>query len=233
MMNLSALLLSLLILVPVTTEISILEFPIQTKVSLSMGNKSKVEVERAGNVATVSIQMEGLTPLHRTVEGMNAYVAWAVSPEGILDNLGALAVSGSKGKLEATTRFDRFGLIVSAEPHHMVDRPSRWILGKNDVPRGASAVSLTLGGFYEYLSLPSNTDAAPPIVMEARSAMAIANAYFAFRRADREYREAKAALDTMEELLTRNSSPDVLSGAANVAIRQAQQAVIVARETFR
>ena len=232
-MSLPAFLLSFLILAPITAEISILEFPMRTKVSLSMGEKNRVEVERAGTVARVSIRMEGLTPLHRTVEGMNAYVAWAVSPEGILENLGALVVSGSRGRLEATTRFDRFGLIVTAEPHHMVDRPSRWILCKNDVPQGASAVSLTVGGFYEYLSLPSNHDAAPPIVMEARSAMAIANAYFAFRRAEREYREAKVALDTMEELLTRNSSPEILSGAANAAIRQAQHAVAVARQTFR
>ena len=232
-MSLPALLLSLLVLAPVTTEISILDFPPRTKVILSMGEKTRVEVERSGTVALVSIRMDGLTPLHRTVEGMNAYVAWAVSPEGILENLGALVVSGSKGRLEATTRFDRFGLIVTAEPHHMVDRPSRWILCKNDVPPGISAVSLTVDGFYEYLSLPSNHDAAPPIVMEARSAMAIANAYFAFRRADKEYRQAKAALDTMEELLSRNSSPEILSGAANAAIRQAQQAVIVARQTFR
>jgi hypothetical protein len=232
-MNLSALLLSLLILAPVTAEVSILEFPPRSKVSLSMGERNRVEVERAGTVARVSIRMEGLKPPYRAVEGMNSYVTWAVSPEGSFDNLGALVISGSKGTLQATTRFDRFGLIVTAEPHHMVDRPSSRILCKNDVPRGASAVSTTVGGFYEYLRLPENHDEAPPLVMEARAAMAIASAFFAFRRAEREYRQAKAAFDTMEELLTRNSSPEVLSGAANAAIRQAQQAVIVARQTFR
>jgi hypothetical protein len=232
-MNLSALLLSLLILAPINAEVSILEFPMHTKVRLSMGEKNRAEVERAGTVARVSVRMEGLRPPYGAVQGMNSYVAWAVSPEGIFDNLGALVISGSRGTLEATTRFDRFGLIVTAEPHHMVDRPSSRILGKNDVPQGASAVALTVSGFYEYLSLPENHDEAPPIVMEARAAMAIANAFFAFRRAEREYREAKAAFFTMEELLTRNSSPEVLSGAANAAIRQTQQAVITARQTFR
>jgi hypothetical protein len=73
----------------------------------------------------------------------------------------------------------------------------------------------------------------PPLVMQARAAMEIANAVQAPQRAEIESRNARVAIDTMEELFRRNSAPDVVSAAAHAAIRRAQLATVVARQRAR
>jgi len=233
-MNLPSLLLSLLVLLPSSAEVSVVQFPLKTKVSLSLGGKNKVDVERAGTVSKVSVQMEGLQPPGSQVARMNTYVVWTVSPEGSFDNLGELEMSGSKASLVATTRFDRFAIIVTAEPHYMVDKPNAPIVFKNESPRGFPAVPLTVEvGSYAYKNLPENTSASPALVMEARAAFAVAAGVTADRRADAEFRQAKADLDTMEELVTRGSPADVIASAANAAIRRAQRATTIASQSLR
>jgi hypothetical protein len=233
-MNLPCLLLSLLVLLPSSAEVSVVQFPLKTKVSLSLGGKNKVDVERAGTVSKVSVQMEGLQPPGTQVARMNTYVVWTVSPEGSFDNLGELEMSGSKASLVATTRFDRFAIIVTAEPHYMVDKPNAPIVFKNESPRGFPAVPLTVEvGSYDYKNMPENTSASPALVMEARAAFAVAAGVTADRRADAEFRQAKADLDTMEELVTRGSPADVIASAANAAIRRAQRATTIASQSLR
>jgi len=233
-MSLPAILLSLVLFTPVSAEVSIVQFPLRSKVSLSLGGKNKAEVERAGTVSRVSIQMDALQPPQSVVPRMNTYVVWTVSPEGSFENLGELEISGSKGTLIATTRFDRFGIFITPEPHYMVDKPHSRIVFKNEIPRGVPAVPLAVEvGAYEYTNLPENTAAAPALVMEARAALAISHSVMADRRAVSEFRQAKAALDTMEELVTRASPSDVISAAANAAIRSAERATSAARQTSR
>ena len=60
--------------------------------------------------------------------------------------------------------------------------------------------------------------------MEARAAISIATSVQADKRAESEFRQARVALDTMEELVRRASAPDVVSAAAHAAIRRAQTA---------
>jgi hypothetical protein len=210
------------------------QFPIKTKVSLSLGGKNKADVERAATVSKVSIQMEGLQSPATQVARMNTYVVWAVSPEGIFDNLGELEITGSKGSLVATTQFDRFAILVTAEPHYMVDKPNAPVIFKNETPRAIATTPLMVEvGSYEYKNMPENTAAVPAVVMEARAALAVAYSVTADRRAETEFRQAKVALDTMEELVTRGSPADVIAAAANAAIRRAQRATTMARQTFR
>ena len=233
-MTLPALLFSILLLAPAAAEVSVVQFPAKSKVTLSLGGKNKADVERAGTVSRVLIQAEGLQPPQSVQSRMNSYVVWAVSPEGSFDNLGELEVMGAKGSLMATTRFDRFAIVITAEPHYMVDRPGARIVFKNEPPKTVPVVPLMVEiGSYEYTNLPENTGGAPPLVMEARAAIAIAYSVTADRRADAEFRQAKAALDTMEELYTRVSMPDVVAAAANAAIRRAHRAATIARQSSR
>jgi Domain of unknown function (DUF4398) len=230
----TGLLLSLLLLPPTQTEVTVVPFPAKGKTSLSVGVKGKAEVERTGTVTRAVLQLEGLQAPQAARGGMNAYVVWAVSPEGIFDNLGELELSGAKGTLQATTLFDRFALLVTLEPHYMVDKPSANIAYKNDRPRELTGVPLMIEiGAYDYPMLQSSAAGTPPLVEEARAAMEIANAVQAPQRAEVEFRNARVAIDTMEELFRRNSAPDVVSAAAHAAIRHAQLATVVARQRSR
>ena len=233
-MTFPAILLSLLFLLPSKSDVLIVQFPVKGKTSLSLGEKAKAEVERTGTVTRVVIQLEDLTPPQGILAGMNTYVAWAVSPEGNFDNLGELELSGKKGYLDATTRFDRFSLMITVEPHYMVDRPGAPVLYKNLAVRSVTSFPLIVDvGTYEYTGLPKSAPDVPVLVMEARAAIAIAASAQAESRAESEYRQAQVALETMEEVYRRSSPVDVVATAAHAAIRRGQRAAFAARQSVR
>jgi hypothetical protein len=233
-MILQALVLNLLLTAAVPAEIQVVSFPSRGKLALSMGQKAKADVERLGNVTRVSLELENVAAPHSALSGMNALVGWVVSPEGSFENLGELEIAGSKASLEATTRFDRFGVFVTAEPHYMVDRPSMTVVYKNEAPRSFRSVPLTIQvGEYEYHDLPQAVRNIPPLVMEARAAMQIAMSAQAERLAESEFRQARVSLDTMEELVRRASPPDVIAASAHDAIRRAQRAFVLSRQSVR
>jgi hypothetical protein len=136
--------------------------------------------------------------------------------------------------LEATTRFDRFALLITVEPHYMVDQPSSRVVYKNEAPRTVPGTPMKIDvGAYNYAGLPTSSEPVPTLVMEARAAFAIATMTQTSRRDEPEFRQARVALDTMEELLKRASAADVVSSAAHAAIRQSQRAATVARQSAR
>src|SRR5262249_19603415 len=155
--------------------------------------------------------------------GMNSYVVWAISQEGIFDRLGELEQSGAKGTLSATTEFDRFAILVTLEPHYLVDKPSANVSFINDRARELTSVPLTVEvGAYDYPLAQDNAVGTPSLVLQARAAMAIANAIGGSQRPETEFRNARVAIDTMEELFRRGSAPDAIAAAAHAAIRRAQ-----------
>jgi hypothetical protein len=165
---------------------------------------------------------------------MNCYVLWAVSAENTFDNLGELSVNGAKGYLEATTRFDRFAVLVTAEPHQMVDKPSSRVIFKNEASREFPGIPLTIEvGTYDYSGVPATVSGVPPLMAEARAALAIATLAQGATRAEGEYRQAKIAADTMEELARRASPPDVVDAAALSVIRLGQRAKMAATQSAR
>jgi hypothetical protein len=233
-MTMQALLLNLLLTAATPVEIFVVSFPAKGSVAVSLGVKAKADVERLGTVTKVEFQLEDIQPAQTALAGMNALVAWVVSPEGNFENLGELEIAGTKASLEATTRFDRFGIFITAEPHYMVDRPSLTVVFKNEAPRAARSVPLTIqAGEYEYRDLPQAVRNIPPLVMEARAAMAIAASVQAERFAESEFRQARVSSDTMEELVRRSSSFDVIAPSAHETIRRAQRAFTLSRQRVR
>jgi hypothetical protein len=229
-----ALLLNLLLIAVTPVDVLVVHFPAKGRITVSLGLKGKADVERVGSVTRTIIQLDDIQPPHSALAGMNAYVAWAVSPEGSFENLGELDIAGSKASLEATTRFDRFGILITAEPHYMVDRPSYAIVYKNEAARSVRSVPLTIQiGEYEYKGLPQAVYNVPPLVMEARAAVAIAASAQAERLAESEFRQAKVSLETMEELVRRASPLDVFGPSAHEAIRRAQRAFTLSRQSAR
>ena len=230
----TALLLSLMLLPVTPTEVTVVQFPARGKASVSMGTKSKADVERNGTVTRVTVQLDGLALPHTVLAGMNSYVVWAVSPEGLFDNMGEVELDGAKGNLEATTLFDRFAILVTTEPHYMVDKPGAKVVYKNAAPRDFISVPATVEvGAYEYPGLQNNATGMPSLVMQARAAIAIATAVQAPQRAAGEFRQARVALETMEEFFRRGSPPDVVASAAHAVIRSASIATTTARQSVR
>jgi hypothetical protein len=101
--------------------------------------KGEAKVRRAGRRGTrVELSVEDLPRANELGGVYTTYVLWAISPEGRVDNLGEIKRGGSflvNSKLDVTTPFQTFALIITAEPHFLVRGPSRMVVLENLPPQ--------------------------------------------------------------------------------------------------
>jgi hypothetical protein len=216
------------------TDITVVTLPTRGDISINLSPAGTLELQRAGTVSRVRVEIKRIQPAGSHGSGLNTYVVWAVSPEGIFENLGSLEITNGDTRFEATTRFEQFGILITAEPHYMVDQPSSAAVYRNLNPRSADVRRMTVSatiGTYDYAGLePATQGTLPGVVVQARTAFQIATNAEAERYAESEYRRARVALDTVEEMLTRRVPADIVAASANEAIRRSQQAVVRARD---
>jgi hypothetical protein len=219
----------LLLLFSLTIELDTVNLPLNGDIKITFAPTGKAEMKREGTLTRVKIEVEQLRP---PIAPLNTYVVWAVSPEGIFENLGELQVDRNKGQFEGTTRFGQLGLLITAEPHYMVDRPSSAAAYRSQ-NTGGQTRRMTIPvdvGQYDYSNLKPGPPAIHNSVVQARTAFQIAQNSGAERIAETEFRQARVALGSMEELITRAAPLDILWPTANEAIGWAQRAVTAARE---
>ncbi|MBI4471271.1 MAG: hypothetical protein HY646_01290 [Acidobacteria bacterium] len=225
-------LLSLLLALAANSEVIVVTMP-KDNVTLDMAPAGQVELKRDGALTRVKLEVDRLRPPQTMGESLYCYVAWAVSPEGVVENLGTLTISGNKGRIDTVSRFEQLGIIVTAEPHFMVDRPSIAVAYRNQPPRDDAIrrvpVQILIGTYgYASVQLPPQ-GALPSIVSQARVAVQIAANGGGERWAEAEFRLAVVARDTMEEMLRRATPMDLVATIANEAVRRAHQAFLAAR----
>ena len=221
-----------LFLLLANVDLDIVTLPLSGDVRVPMGQSARADVRREGTVTRVRIDADKVGVPTTWGPVLNTYVVWAVSPEGVFDNLGELEVSGTRAQFNGTTRLSEFGLLITAEPHYMVDRPSSAIGFKSQAgqdPRRKIA-TITVGS-YDYSKVtPINGTGVHPSVLQARTAFQIATSVNAGQLAPQEFRNAQVAIGALEELVSRAAPLDILWPTANQAIRWSERAAEVARE---
>jgi outer membrane protein OmpA-like peptidoglycan-associated protein len=194
--------------------------------------RGEVEAQRRNGLTRLEVRINGVEALALFGPALSSWVVWAVSPEGDFLNLGELVVDGRNAELDTQTSLQRFGLIITAEPYHSVDAPSDSVAMSSGTPR-ESRVETTLVdvGFHDYsaIDLPPQGNIGPRVI-QARMAFRIAESEGAAGLADPEFRQARVAYDSMEELLRRGMDRIVLETYINDAIRLSSRAIRVARQ---
>src|SRR5689334_15563507 len=114
----------LLLLAASTVNLDVVTVPLTSEIRIVLTPAARGEIRREGSVTRVRIDVDRIGLPATLGPVLNTYVVWAVSPEGLLDNLGELEVKNAKAQFTATTRLTQFGLLITAEPHYMVDRPN-------------------------------------------------------------------------------------------------------------
>lgn len=188
------------------------------------GAKGKANVEHNRGVTEIEIELDDMKPAWSFGGDFNTYLLWAVSPEGHLDNLGEFVLSGDRSKLNASTRMETFGLIVTAEPHFMVEQPSPFVVLMNRDPgtsmrRPSQLVQLDMTHLdpqyrFERESLENEPQARGEVstaMRQAYVAVQLAEAAGAARVAPDEFQSAQISLYRTEGAAeTRSpSDPDV------------------------
>jgi hypothetical protein len=222
----------LLVLAVTNVNLDVISVPLSNSARLVLAPAARGEAKREGTVTRINVEVDRLAAPSTHGAALNTYVVWAISPEGLLDNIGELEMKGGKGQLSATTRLTQFGLLITAEPHYMVDRPSSAVAYRSQSPetdprRKSMQVEV---GAYDYGQLkPITGGAVHSSVIQARAAYQIAQAVGAERLAPMEFRNAQVALGAMEELINRAAPLDILWPSANEVIGWSQRAAAYAR----
>lgn len=204
--------------------------------------RGKADVEFKQGRTNVRLEMESFENPQSHGAFYTTYILWAVAPEGQTENLMELPIQ-KKFKIESTTKFQTFGLMITAEPHSRVELPSAMIVAENTLRQGTQGMLTTSrieysgdpGTFYSILVPSSAASAAdyntPLLILGARRAVEIAHRADARKYADTELRDAEQKLATLEQAWPRSRKPSDLrdnarknSGLAHDTMRIAEQA---------
>lgn len=202
------------------------------------------EVRRNRGLSQIEIELDDMVPAYLLGADYTTYVMWAITPQGQAENLGEFRLNGSRSKLLATTKFQTFSLIVTAEPHFAVEQPSRRVVLEN-IPASGPGVTVQTsdvfftgdsGRYYSNQDLPDvvqKTWAKQPLeVLGARRALEIATLANAERFAQKDYATAKDTLSRAEEAFNAGDRPTA-EMLGRDAILQAKRAQDIAEERAR
>jgi hypothetical protein len=212
-------------------DVDAVNVPLAGDVRTSLTLGARGELRREGTVTRIRVDVDKIAAPSTLGPALNTYVVWAVSPEGLLDNVGEMDLKGGKGTFSGTTRLTQFGILVTAEPHYMVDRPSSAVVYRSQSPETdlrRKVVPVEVG-VYDYSQLKTPGGAAFNSVIQARTAFQIAQSVGADRLASADFRNAQVAMGALEELVNRAAALDILWPTANEAIRWSQRAATAAR----
>ncbi|MEO8649730.1 MAG: OmpA family protein [Acidobacteriota bacterium] len=173
--------------------------------------------------------------------GYATYVLWAVAPDGQVDNLGEIKRRGFfefDSKISVTTPLQTFALIITAEPHFLVRRPSQEIMLENLSPYTTSGRTIQTTPSIQYFGNSSDyfRDArtpeiaevdyskTPSTVLQGKQAVALAKYAGADRDAADEMREAENLLKNAEDSWKAGRDDETVDITARKAIAAAVKA---------
>ncbi len=176
--------------------------------------------------------------------GYATYVLWAISPDGQVDNLGEIKRRGFfefDSKISVTTPLQTFALIITAEPHFLVRRPSRAVMLENLNPYAQNGRTLATTTAIEYFGNSSDyfSDArtpeiaeidyskTPSTILQAKQAVALAKFAGAQRDAADELRQAETLLQSADEGWKAGRAEEDI----DITARQAISAAVKAEST--
>src|ERR1041384_187419 len=170
----------------------------------------KADVEFKHGRSRIKLEMENLGHPQSLGAYYTTYILWAVAPEGQAESLVELPIS-NKFNVDATTKLQNFGLMITAEPHARVALPSPVIVAENALRRGTegnigiSKIEYSGDSGMLYVVASTNSPAlnadfnTPLLVLGARRAVWIAQRAGAAEFAATELRESEVKLEALEQ----------------------------------
>jgi outer membrane protein OmpA-like peptidoglycan-associated protein len=199
---------------------------------IATNGEGEAEVEYEDGNARISVKVDNL-PAPTSLGPYTTYVLWALTPDGRAANQGVLtSFEGGQGELNTSYGASQFALIVTAEPHFAVSAPSTMVALYNvaDDVEGEESRVTTLAERAQYTNLASiaiDNDANPVEVVQARYAIAIAEAAGAERFAPQPYNAARQRLTMAETALAGGRKQ------RKTAVDAAREAVVAGEDARR
>ncbi len=210
--------------------------------------KGEAKIKRTSrNGSEINLSVSKMPRPFELGAGYATYVLWAISPEGQVDNLGEIKRRGFfefDSKMRVTTKLQTFALIVTAEPHFLVRRPSQAIMLENLSPYTASGRAIPTMASVQYFGNSSDYfrdsrtpeiaeidySKTPSTILQAKQAVALARFAGADRDAAQELEEATRLLSSAEEQWRAGRAEEDVDIAARRSISAAVKAESMAAE---
>ncbi len=231
-------------------------FPTDRKVELKL--RGTTRYPRTGGTATVEYK-DGIARLTLSVKELDppsqrqhtTYVFWAVTPEGLTENIGEFRPRKTSilkifarswgGTIETATRHRTFCIVMTAEPHFMVESPSREVVVASAPPDEKEGletepVVVSFRGDIGLESVPWREDRlstardreTPVELLEARRALDISRYFKVEEHASAEFAQAETLLAEAERAFDRGQDE-----RAAILARRAVVSFEVARRRAR
>src|SRR5688500_7430816 len=179
--------------------------------------KGEAKIKRTSrNGSEIELSISKMPRPFELGAGYATYVLWAISPEGQVESLGEIKRRGFfefDSRMSVTTKLQTFALIITAEPHFLVTRPSQEIMLENLSPYAVSGKTITTTPSIQYFGNSSDYfrdsrtpeiaeldySKTPSTILQARQALALAKFAGADRDAATELQEAESLFNSAEE----------------------------------
>jgi outer membrane protein OmpA-like peptidoglycan-associated protein len=204
----------------------------------------EAKVERKKGMTEIEIELDEMKPATYFGGDIATYVLWVVSPEGHTDNVGEFILQGNRSKLNVTTPLETFGMFVTAEPHFLVDVPSRYVVLENTRPTNnltgkmLDTANIKYRGFDGVYNVTQETLLREPEakgeirsdVRQARVSLMLAERAGAEQFAADEYAKAREAWRKTAEAAEANVDKKILMTLGHETVRLAVEAEKRAKE---
>jgi outer membrane protein OmpA-like peptidoglycan-associated protein len=207
--------------------------------------KGEARIKRtARNGSEIDLTISKMPRPFELGAGYATYVLWAISPEGQVDNLGEIKRRGTfefDSKMSVTTKLQTFALIITAEPHFLVSRPSQEIMLENLSPYTTGGKTIITTPSIQYFGNSSDFfrdsrtpeiaeidySKTPSTILQAKQAVALAKYAGAERDATTELNEAVSLLMSAEESWRAGRPEETV----DISARQSISAAVKAEST--
>ena len=199
------------------------------------------EVSGEKGYIEIDAHFKKMQPATRFGSEYLTYVLWAITPEGRAKNLGEIQIDDDDARVQVTTEFQAFALIVTAEPYFAVTQPSDVVVMENLVRDDTKGKVETVQAKYELLKRGSylmNQNAnfkvkplepgAPLDLAEARNAVELARIAGADRYAADSFAKAQKLLTDAEVAREKHKRGNTVMMPARQAAQTAEDARLIA-----
>src|SRR6185369_13444534 len=136
-------------------QLAAVQFPESSTVNLKLLPTNRVapaeaeaDVKFKNGQAAIEVEYERLPPAVLFGGDVTSYVTWAIARDGTAENLGELTVRKPRGDSKYQTGQKEFALLITAEPHPLVLRPSELVIFTSAAPppKKARSTPITMSG---------------------------------------------------------------------------------------
>ena len=197
--------------------------------------KAKVEadVKSRDGQSKIEISYKGMQPALLFGGDVSSFVVWAVTRDGIAENLGELIVRDPNDSATFATGQKSFAMMITAEPYPFVEKPSDLVIFTSGTAKGAKGSPFAFSGSVPGLRHGLDTIAGIAYTEKAPIDLAQANKIFKMAETMKAGDVSPQAMQDARVALAQATNSTKSGGSSKAVTDYARRAAALASEAIR